>query len=242
MGACVRLAQPPRLHPGVDLGRRDARVAEKLLDRAKVRAPLEQVGGERVAQGVGRDPPQRGDLLDPFAETPRHIGGGQAQPALGDEQGPFGAVVDEGGRARGRCGGRAAQARRAERSAPCSPCRARGRSPTRSQPRRCRDRRALSSAARRSRRARASPGRGTRAVCLRASNRAGSSCRHGRGRAVAARRCADSEAAPPGWRRSRRGGSGGRGGRAPRRACARRSSPRVRGRRASRRSPAGAGS
>ena len=39
---------------GVDLGRADVRMAEEFLDRAEVRAVIEEVGGETVAQHVGR--------------------------------------------------------------------------------------------------------------------------------------------------------------------------------------------
>lgn len=39
----------------VDLGGGDAFVAEHLLDGAEVCSAFEQVGGERVAQGMGRD-------------------------------------------------------------------------------------------------------------------------------------------------------------------------------------------
>src|SRR5688500_14336140 len=51
---------------GVDLGRRDIRVAEHHLDRAEVRAMLEQVRGERMPEDV------RGDVgADPrFARVP----------------------------------------------------------------------------------------------------------------------------------------------------------------------------
>ena len=40
---------------GVYLGGRDVRVAQHLLDGTQVRTVLQQVGGEGVAQGVGRD-------------------------------------------------------------------------------------------------------------------------------------------------------------------------------------------
>ena len=40
---------------GVDLGGRNVRVAQHLLDGTQVRTVLQQVGGEGVAQGVGRD-------------------------------------------------------------------------------------------------------------------------------------------------------------------------------------------
>ncbi len=51
----VNLAEPAEFHPGVDLGRRDRRVPQHLLDSAKVRAPGQQVGGEAVPQGVRTD-------------------------------------------------------------------------------------------------------------------------------------------------------------------------------------------
>jgi hypothetical protein len=41
---------------GIDLGRREIRVPEHALHGAKVSATLEQVGRERVAQHMGRDP------------------------------------------------------------------------------------------------------------------------------------------------------------------------------------------
>ena len=47
--------EPRRRHVGVDLRRREALVTEQLLDDAQVRAAVEQVRRERVAQGVGRD-------------------------------------------------------------------------------------------------------------------------------------------------------------------------------------------
>src|ERR1700750_985197 len=44
--------QPGGLYPSVDLRRRDTCVAKQLLDGAQVRAALEQVSGEGVAEGV----------------------------------------------------------------------------------------------------------------------------------------------------------------------------------------------
>src|SRR3954466_14844180 len=44
--------KPGGLYPSVDLGRRDRGVAQQLLDRPQVGAPFEQMGRERVAQGV----------------------------------------------------------------------------------------------------------------------------------------------------------------------------------------------
>ena len=49
----VHALQPLLGHVRVHLGRRQVRVAEQLLDDAQVRAALEQVGRERVAQRVG---------------------------------------------------------------------------------------------------------------------------------------------------------------------------------------------
>ena len=40
---------------GIDFGRREVRVPEHALHGAKIRAPLEQVCRERMAQHMGRD-------------------------------------------------------------------------------------------------------------------------------------------------------------------------------------------
>ena len=42
-------------HVGINLGGRDVRMAQHLLNGAQIRPVLQQVGGEGVAQGVGRD-------------------------------------------------------------------------------------------------------------------------------------------------------------------------------------------
>src|SRR5690242_1241324 len=52
MAACVGCAQPRGLYPSVDLGRADGCVAKELLDRPQVRAALQQMGREGVAQRV----------------------------------------------------------------------------------------------------------------------------------------------------------------------------------------------
>jgi hypothetical protein len=57
-------------------------MAQKLLDRAQVGAAVEQVGGEGMAQGVGRDAHAARLELEP----PPHVGRGQALAALRDEQ------------------------------------------------------------------------------------------------------------------------------------------------------------
>ena len=52
VGCPVARAEAPGAHVRVDLRRREAGVAEQLLDDAQVRAALEQVRGERVAERV----------------------------------------------------------------------------------------------------------------------------------------------------------------------------------------------
>src|SRR5690349_15856031 len=51
----IHLTQPLHRDQRVDLGRRDRGVAEQLLHDAHVRPSVEQVGGERVPQRVGRE-------------------------------------------------------------------------------------------------------------------------------------------------------------------------------------------
>jgi hypothetical protein len=55
MELAVHLAQPRSTHVRVNLGRADAGVAEQFLNDPEVRAVLEQVRRETVAQHVGRD-------------------------------------------------------------------------------------------------------------------------------------------------------------------------------------------
>ena len=55
MGVAVGRAEPGRRDVRVDLRRREALVAEQLLDDAQVGAAVEQVGRERVAERVRRD-------------------------------------------------------------------------------------------------------------------------------------------------------------------------------------------
>src|SRR4051794_11054145 len=86
MRTCVLAAQAPRLDPGVYLRRRDARVPKKLLDRSQIRAALEQMRGEGVAQRVRRDVPRDGCLAYPAVEPAAHVGRRQAPPAARHEQ------------------------------------------------------------------------------------------------------------------------------------------------------------
>src|SRR5436305_1372671 len=52
MRSVVQLATPPIGYVRIELGRRQIRVSEHLLDRAEVGAPFEQVRREGVAQQV----------------------------------------------------------------------------------------------------------------------------------------------------------------------------------------------
>ena len=58
---------------GVDLGRRQVLVAEQLLDDAQVGAAVEQMGRERVAEGMRRDaqrqPGARAQAIEPVAQA-----------------------------------------------------------------------------------------------------------------------------------------------------------------------------
>ena len=55
MGAVVQLAAPPIGYVGVELGRREVGVAQHLLHASEVRAALEEVRRERVAEEVRVD-------------------------------------------------------------------------------------------------------------------------------------------------------------------------------------------
>ena len=67
-GARVRFSVDIKNMTGVDmsvaLGRREAGVAQKLLNRTEIRATLQEVGGEAVPQGVRADLAGDGDLAD----------------------------------------------------------------------------------------------------------------------------------------------------------------------------------
>src|SRR5439155_997753 len=58
VGGVVDAHELVRAHVGVALRRRQPAVAQELLDRPQVRARVEQVGRERVAQRVRADPPR----------------------------------------------------------------------------------------------------------------------------------------------------------------------------------------
>lgn len=55
MEAVVGFFDATLIDVGIDLGRRNVRVPEHFLDDAQIGAVVEEVGGETVAQRVGRD-------------------------------------------------------------------------------------------------------------------------------------------------------------------------------------------
>ena len=184
----------------VHLGRLDAGVAEHLLHAAQVAAALEQVGGERVAQGVRRDVLVDAGVAGVVADELEDGLAGDALAAVVQEEDvaalepaqvrPAALQVDAGRPRSSSCP-----------SAPCAasrPCRCSARRP---RPGRCRTRaatRARRRAGRRRRGARASPGRAVRAATCRAGSRSPRPRPSSAGRAGCARAAA---AAPCGPRR-----------------------------------------
>ena len=69
VGVVVHFLQAGLRHVGVDLGGRQALVAEELLDDAQVGASLDEVGGEGVAQSVG----VHVAVLDALIEDASHV-------------------------------------------------------------------------------------------------------------------------------------------------------------------------
>ena len=125
----VGLAPAPVGDVRVDLGRREVGVAEHLLDAAEVGAALEQVGRERVAEQVRVDALRlEAGLLGEAAQDQEGAGAGQrAALRVEEELGPV-AAVEVGAAARRGSGAAPRRPRgRSGRSAPCCPCRARGR-------------------------------------------------------------------------------------------------------------------
>ena len=106
MGAAIRGAEPGRRDVGVDLGRRKALVAEQLLDDAEVRAALEEVRRERVAEGVRRDadrqagpPPEQVEPVAQAADAERLAAVVQEDLASGSSSWP---AAPDAPRRRGR--------------------------------------------------------------------------------------------------------------------------------------------
>ena len=55
MRLAIDIHQAPHVQMGVALGRAELRVTEQFLDHPQVRAGAQQMGGERVPQGVRTD-------------------------------------------------------------------------------------------------------------------------------------------------------------------------------------------
>ena len=68
MGFFVDFFEVFRTYVGVDLGGRQVAVAEHFLDTAQIASPVQQVGSEGVAEGVGADLLVQGGLLNPFGD------------------------------------------------------------------------------------------------------------------------------------------------------------------------------
>src|ERR1044072_5370486 len=87
MATQVSRAQACGLYPSVDLGRADRRMTQKFLDRAQVGATLQQVGCERVAEGVRGDRGLGGVMARPPSQAAPAVRGGEPPARLGEEQG-----------------------------------------------------------------------------------------------------------------------------------------------------------
>ena len=168
MAARVGTAQAARTLPECRPGSwRCWHVPEQLLDRAQVRAAIEQVGGERVTQRVRRARPGDADAAAPDAQAPAHVARRQPPTRLAQEQRRLSRRPSRQRRARrapGSASPRPARARRRARSGSSRPCprrgpaRRRSRSPTPSA------RRAPRRAGRTRRPARTARGRAARAA------------------------------------------------------------------------------
>src|SRR5215467_4759455 len=88
MGGIVHPHQVLRADVGVALGRRQAAVAEQLLDQPQVRALPEHVGREAVAQRMRSHPLTDAGALGPPAHHPVRAARAEPAPARVQEQGP----------------------------------------------------------------------------------------------------------------------------------------------------------
>ena len=117
-------------------------MAEQLLNRAKVRAALQQVRRERVAERVRMGVGERRRLprgqARPDPQPPPHVGGPQPSPRLGHEQRAPAVAAGSppsaapGGPPPGSARSPAGRALRPARAGSCRPCPRRGRSRRRS--------------------------------------------------------------------------------------------------------------
>ena len=72
MGLAVGLQELPQVEMRIFLGRRQALVAEELLDDAEVCAPAQEVRSEGVAQGMRADLPADGGAPEVLPHSPLH--------------------------------------------------------------------------------------------------------------------------------------------------------------------------
>src|ERR1044071_9750236 len=86
MRAFVHSDQLPVIQMRVLLRRRERRVTEELLNRAKVGAGVEKVGGERMAHGVRRDSGAQRGFAEIAVEQASHAARGDAAAAIVDEE------------------------------------------------------------------------------------------------------------------------------------------------------------
>src|SRR3954463_15816842 len=86
MRPAIHLDEVAGIEVCVALRGAQARVSEQVLDPAKIRTALEQVGGERVTQGVRADPETGAAERDVAPHQPVHAPGCQARAAVVYEQ------------------------------------------------------------------------------------------------------------------------------------------------------------
>ena len=234
MAAGIRASEPRGLYPSVNLRGRDAGVAEQLLDAAQVRAAVQEVRREAVAQRVRGGSAGDAGPLGPHPQPPPHVARAQRAPGLAQEQSPLRA----GGShlvlpprmpartpapavpARGRPGPPSARPLRSARSASCGPCPRRATARRRDPRRRAPARPAPRRAARRRRPARTAPGRGSAAARPAGCSPAARRPPRPAARAASAKSAAASPPDPRDSARSARARAGWRTAPAAPRACA----------------------
>ena len=76
MGRRICGSEPRRRNVSVNLGRRQTLVAQQFLDDTQIGPAVEQMGGETVAEGVGRDAlGQPGGYTQPLHTEPQAADG-----------------------------------------------------------------------------------------------------------------------------------------------------------------------
>src|SRR3990167_7997793 len=87
VGLVIDLLQPLGRDVRVDLRRREARVAQQLLDAAQIGPAVKQMRREAVAQAVRADGRRQPGELDVARDEPVHVAHRQALELLADEHG-----------------------------------------------------------------------------------------------------------------------------------------------------------